>query len=71
MKAGLTVPPVEQSIARARDFADELCLIRAGRSIEKMPASDRGRLADLVRLTLDQAWTEFGTEMPRAAEVWR
>jgi len=32
-KAGLTMLLVEQSIARARDFADGLSLIRAGRSI--------------------------------------
>jgi hypothetical protein len=46
---------VEQSIARARDFADGLGLIRAGRSIAKAPVSDRRRIADLVRLTFDQA----------------
>jgi len=54
-KAGLTMLLVEQSIARARDFADGLCLIRAGRSIEKVPATDHRRIADLVRLTFDQA----------------
>jgi len=45
-KAGLTMLLVEQSIARARDFADGLRLIRAGRSIEKVWASDRRRIAD-------------------------
>jgi ABC-type branched-subunit amino acid transport system ATPase component len=60
---------VEQSISRARDFADALCLIRAGRSIEKVPASDRLRIADLVRMTFDQAKTECGAELPRAAEI--
>jgi branched-chain amino acid transport system ATP-binding protein len=40
---------------RARDFADGLGLIRVGPSIAKAPASDRRRIADLVRLTFDQA----------------
>jgi branched-chain amino acid transport system ATP-binding protein len=68
-QAGLTMLLVEQSIARARDFADGLCLIQAGRSIEKAPASDRERVADLVRMTFDQATTECGAESPRAAEA--
>ena len=70
-QAGLTMLLVEQSISRASDFADELCLIRAGRSIEKVPASNRLRIADLVRMTFDQAKTERGVELPRAAEVQR
>lgn len=54
-QAGLTMLLVEQSISRASDFADGLCLIRAGRSIEKVPASERRRIDDLVRMTFDQA----------------
>jgi ABC-type branched-subunit amino acid transport system ATPase component len=68
-EAGLTMLLVEQSIARARDFADGLCLIRAGRSIEKVLASDRQRVADLVQLTFNQTKSESGAQAPRAAEV--
>jgi branched-chain amino acid transport system ATP-binding protein len=68
-QAGLTMLLVEQSISRARDFADGLCLIRAARSIEKVLASDRGRIADLVRMTFEQAQTDCGAESPRASEV--
>jgi branched-chain amino acid transport system ATP-binding protein len=68
-KAGLTMLLVEQSISRASDFADVLCLVRAGRSIENAPASDRGRVADLIRMTFDHTMTECGAETPRAAEA--
>jgi len=51
----LTILLVEQSIARAHDFADGLQLIRAGWLIKKVPASDRRRITNLVRLTLDRA----------------
>jgi branched-chain amino acid transport system ATP-binding protein len=63
-RAGLTMLLVEQSIARARDFADHLCLVRAGRSIEKVPSTDRERIADLVRLTFHQASNAAGANMP-------
>jgi len=52
--AGLTMLLVEQSIARARDFADELCLVQAGRSVQIVPASDRERVADLVNMTFGE-----------------
>src|ERR1700733_7586682 len=54
-KAGFTMLLVEQRIARARFFANGLGLFGVGRSIAKAPASDRRRIADLVRLTFDQA----------------
>lgn len=38
--SGLTMLLVEQSIIRARDFADELCLIRTGRSVTTVQAQD-------------------------------
>jgi branched-chain amino acid transport system ATP-binding protein len=38
--SGLTMLLVEQSIVRARDFADDLCLIRTGRSISTVGAQD-------------------------------
>jgi len=38
--SGLTMLLVEQSIVRARDFADELCLIRTGRSVTTVKAQD-------------------------------
>ncbi len=60
--AGLTMLLVEQSIARARDFADDLCLVQAGRSVQIVPASDRARVADLVNLT-------FGEQHGRASAV--
>jgi branched-chain amino acid transport system ATP-binding protein len=38
-ESGLTMLLVEQSIARARDFADTLCLIRTGRSVRTADAA--------------------------------
>jgi branched-chain amino acid transport system ATP-binding protein len=38
--SGLTMLLVEQSIIRARSFADDLCLIRTGRSIATVHAQD-------------------------------
>jgi len=38
--SGLTTLLVEQSIVRARSFADDLCLIRTGRSITTVEAHD-------------------------------
>jgi branched-chain amino acid transport system ATP-binding protein len=38
--SGLTMLLVEQSIVRARDFADDLCLIRTGRSMTTVGAKD-------------------------------
>ncbi len=53
-QAGLTMLLVEQSIARARDFADELCLIQTGRSIMTVPAADRPAVAALITRAFDQ-----------------
>jgi branched-chain amino acid transport system ATP-binding protein len=52
--AGLTMLLVEQSIARARDFADALCLIQTGRSVMTVPAEDRPAVAELVGRAFDQ-----------------
>jgi branched-chain amino acid transport system ATP-binding protein len=67
-EAGLTMLLVEQSIARARDFADALCLIRIGQSVETVPSSDPERVADLVRLTFAESRNEPGTGVPLEAE---
>jgi branched-chain amino acid transport system ATP-binding protein len=53
-RAGLTMLLVEQSIARARDFADDLCLVQTGRSVMKVPAADHQAVAALVTRAFDQ-----------------
>jgi branched-chain amino acid transport system ATP-binding protein len=51
--AGLTMLLVEQSIARARDFADELCLVRTGRSVMSVSASDVAGVSSLTKLAFE------------------
>ena len=46
-RSGLTMLLVEQSIARARDFADELALIRTGRSLMTVRSEDREAVQNL------------------------
>lgn len=53
-KAGLTMLLVEQNIARARDFADELCLVQTGRSVFTVNSSDADAVAGLVKLAFNQ-----------------
>jgi branched-chain amino acid transport system ATP-binding protein len=53
-QAGLTILLVEQNIARAGDFADDLCLIQTGRSVFTLEASDTDAVARLVTLAFNQ-----------------
>jgi branched-chain amino acid transport system ATP-binding protein len=53
-RAGLTMLLVEQSIARARDISDELCLLQTGRSVLTVPAADRDGVAALVARAFEQ-----------------
>jgi branched-chain amino acid transport system ATP-binding protein len=53
-EAGLTILLVEQNIARARDFADDLCLIQTGRSVVTLEASDTDAVTRLVKLAFNQ-----------------
>jgi branched-chain amino acid transport system ATP-binding protein len=46
-RSGLTMLLVEQSIVRARDFADELSLIRTGRSVVTVGSDDRQAVQNL------------------------
>lgn len=48
--AGLTMLLVEQSVARASGFADQLCLIRTGRSVMTVAGDDKDGVGRLVRL---------------------
>ena len=52
--AGLTMLLVEQNVARAQDFADEICLIQTGRSVFTVSASDVGAMAGLVKFAFNQ-----------------
>ncbi|TCR75590.1 ABC transporter ATP-binding protein [Rhizobium sp. BK376] len=52
--AGLTMLLVEQNIARARDFADELCLVQTGRSAFTVPATDTEAVTGLMKLAFNQ-----------------
>ena len=47
-ETGLTMLLVEQSVARARAFADELCLIRTGHSVRTLKSTDRNEVDQLV-----------------------
>jgi branched-chain amino acid transport system ATP-binding protein len=52
-ETGLTMLIVEQSIDRAAGFADELCLIRIGRSIMTVAASDTVAVRGLVGIAFE------------------
>jgi branched-chain amino acid transport system ATP-binding protein len=56
--SGLTMLLVEQSIVRARGFADELCLIRTGRSITTVDASDHDAVQRLSSLAFEATGLE-------------
>lgn len=45
---GLTMLLVEQSVPRASAFADDLCLIRTGRSVSMIPSQDKENVDQLV-----------------------
>ncbi len=51
--SGLTMLLVEQSIVRARSFADDLCLIRTGRSITTVQAQDHEAVQRLSRVAFE------------------
>ena len=50
---GLTMLLVEQSIVRARAFADDLCLIRTGRSMSTVSANDHEAVQQLSKVAFD------------------
>jgi branched-chain amino acid transport system ATP-binding protein len=52
--SGLTMLLVEQNIARARDFADELCLVQTGRSAFTVRADNEAAVAGLMELAFNQ-----------------
>jgi branched-chain amino acid transport system ATP-binding protein len=45
---------VEQSIVRAREFADQLCLFKTGRSVMTVPAGDHEAVERLSRAAFDE-----------------
>jgi branched-chain amino acid transport system ATP-binding protein len=49
-QTGLTMLLVEQSVTRARSFADDLCLIRTGRSLSTISSKDQADVDDLVKV---------------------
>lgn len=49
-QTGLTMLLVEQSIPRASAFADELCLIRTGRSVSTTDSRDKAKVDELVHI---------------------
>jgi branched-chain amino acid transport system ATP-binding protein len=53
-ETGMTMLLVEQSIVRARDFADDLCLIKTGRSIMTVPCDDHEAVDRLSRAAFDE-----------------
>lgn len=46
---GMTVLLVEQSVERARAFADRLCLIRIGSSVLEVDSNDEAAVSELLR----------------------
>jgi len=48
-QTGLTMLLVEQSVPRASAFADDLCLIRTGRSVSMIASQDKANVDQLVR----------------------
>jgi branched-chain amino acid transport system ATP-binding protein len=46
---GMTVLLVEQSVERARAFADRLCLIRIGSSVLTVDSNDEAAVSDLLK----------------------
>lgn len=50
---GLTILLVEQNVSRAQKFADELCLIRAGRSVMTVASDDETRVAELMKAAFE------------------
>lgn len=46
---GLTILLVEQNVSRAQGFADELCLIRAGRSVMTVAADNKAEVSELMK----------------------
>jgi ABC-type branched-subunit amino acid transport system ATPase component len=52
-ETGITMLLVDQSIVRARDFADQLCLIKTGRSIMTVRADDHEAVEQLSRAAFD------------------
>jgi branched-chain amino acid transport system ATP-binding protein len=55
---GLTMLVVEQSVPRASAFADDLCLIRTGRSAMTAHVSDTGAINQLVAAAFGNGTTE-------------
>ncbi len=53
-QTGLTMLLVEQSVPRASEFADDLCLIRTGRSITTMSSRDKGSIDQLVQIAFGE-----------------
>jgi branched-chain amino acid transport system ATP-binding protein len=53
-ETGMTMLLVEQSIVRARDFADQLCLIKTGRSIMTVSCEDDEAVDRLTRAAFDE-----------------
>jgi len=51
--SGLTMLLVEQSIIRARAFADDLCLIRTGRSVTTVQAQDQEAVQRLSKIAFE------------------
>src|SRR5439155_16793794 len=51
--SGLTMLLVEQSIIRARAFADDLCLIRTGRSVTTVQAQDQEAAQRLSKIAFE------------------
>ena len=53
-QTGLTMLLVEQSVPRASEFADDLCLIRTGRSITTVSSRDKGNIDELVQIAFGE-----------------
>jgi branched-chain amino acid transport system ATP-binding protein len=53
-ETGMTMLLVEQSIVRARDFADQLCLVKTGRSVMSVPSGDHEAVDRLGRAAFDE-----------------
>lgn len=51
---GLTILLVEQNVSRAQGFADELCLIRAGRSVTTVAADNKAEVSKLMKAAFEE-----------------